>query len=109
MGVVDTFKGLPLGAKIIVTLLGIAVGAYSLGIISLIVIGVMANTVTSGDIVVSAATNTSVTGLLTSYNTLVTTILNPFATIGALVIVVVLVAIFFGGKMPGQGSKGGVN
>ena len=108
MGVSETFNGLSSGAKIVVVILGLALGAYALGIIGLIVIGVMANTVISGDISVPNATNNSVVAQLTSFETLVTTLLNPFTTIGALVIVAVLIAIFFKGKMPGS-SKGGVN
>ncbi len=102
----DTFKGLPAGAKIIVIILGIALGAYALGILSLIVLGVMANIVTSGQVTVPNSTNTSVSGVLTSFESLVTVILNPFTTIAALVIVAVLLAIFFRGKLPGSGSSG---
>lgn len=107
MGMGDTFKGLPNGAKIIVLILGIALGAYALAILALIVMGVMANIVTSGDVVVPNSTNTSVVSVLTGFESLVTTILNPFTTIAALVIVAVLLAIFFRGKLPGQGGSGG--
>lgn len=106
MGVGDTFKGLPTGAKIIVTILAIALGGYALGILALIVMGVMANVVLSGDVTVPASTNTTVSTTLTSFNSLVGIILNPFTTIAALVIVAVLLAIFFRGKLPGSGSSG---
>lgn len=104
----ETFKGLPTGAKIVVVILSLALGAYALAIIALIVLGVMANTVISGDVTVPASTNTAVVAQLTAFEALVTTILNPYTTIAALVIVAVLLAIFFRGKMPGQGSGGGV-
>lgn len=105
----DTFGGLSKGAKIIVVILGIILGAYALAILGLIVIGVLANVVLSGDVTVPAATNTSVNTLLTAYNSLVSVVLNPYTTIAALVIVAVLMAIFFRGRLPGSGSSGGVN
>ena len=107
MGISETFSGLSTGAKVVVVILGLALGAYALGILGLIVIGVMANTVIGGSITVPASTSTAVTTQLTAFNALVTTLLNPFTTIGALVIVAVLIAIFFKGKLPG--STGGVN
>ena len=107
MGLADNFSGLSKGAKIVLVILGLALGAYALGILGLIVMGVLANTVTNGSISVSNETTTAVTTQLTAFNSLVTTLLNPFTTIGALVIVAVLIAIFFKGKMPG--STSGVN
>jgi mannose/fructose/N-acetylgalactosamine-specific phosphotransferase system component IID len=107
MGLADSFNGLSKGAKIVVVILGLALGAYALGILGLIVMGVLANTVTGGSISVPASTSTAVTTQLTAFNSLVTTLLNPFTTIGALVIVAVLIAIFFKGRMPG--STSGVN
>ncbi len=108
MGVGETFKGLPMGAKVIVVILTLVLSAHALGILSLIVIGVMADVALSGDIDVPAATNTTINTTLDSYNTLVGVVLSPFSTIASLVIVVVLLAIFFRGKMPGMGSGGGV-
>jgi len=104
----ETFKGLPMGAKIVVIILGLVLGGYALAIIGLIVLGVMANTVISGDVTVPSSTNTAVVAQLTAFEALVTTVLNPYTTIAALVIVAVLLAIFFRGRMPGSGS-GGVN
>lgn len=109
MSMSETFKGLPMGAKIIVTILAIVLGGYALAILALIVIGVMANVVISGDVTVPAATNTTVNTTLTGFNTLVGTVLNPFTTIAALVIVAVLLAIFFRGKLPGSGGGSGIN
>lgn len=105
MGIGDTFKGLSTGAKVVVIILGLVIGAYALAIMGLIVIGVMSNVVISGQVSVPAATNTSVVAQLTSFNSLVTTVLNPYTTIAALVIIAVLLAIFFRGKMPGSGSS----
>lgn len=105
----ETFKGLPAGAKIVVVILGLALGAYALAILALIVLGVMANVVISGDVDVPSSVNTTVSTTLSSFETLVGTILNPFVTIAALVIVAVLLAIFFRGRLPGSGSGGGVN
>ncbi len=105
----DTFKGLPAGAKIVVVILGLALGAYALAILSLIILGVMANVVTSGSVPVPASTNTTVVTTLTQFESLVAVILNPYTTIAALVIVAVLLAIFFRGKLPGSGSGSGVN
>ncbi len=105
----DSFNGLSKGAKIIVAILGIVIGAYALAILGLIVMGVLANVVTSGQITVPAATNTTVTAQLTAFNTLVGTVLNPYTTIAALVVIAVLLAIFFKGRLPGSGSSGGVN
>lgn len=105
----ETFKGLPNGAKVVVIILGLALGAYALAILSLIVLGVMANVVISGDVSVPASTSTAVNTTLAGFESLITSILNPFTTIAALVIVAVLLAIFFRGKLPGSGSSGGVN
>lgn len=109
MSLGDSFKGLSSGAKIVVVILSAIIGAYALAIMGLILMGIFANIVTSGDVTVPAATNTTVTATLTSFNTLVGIVLNPYTTIGALVIVVVLLAIFFRGRLPGSGSSGGVN
>jgi len=109
MSMSDTFKGLPAGAKIVVVILGTALGAYALAILALIVMGVMANVVLSGNVDVPTSTNTTVQTTLTSFESLVAVILNPYTTIAALVIVAVLLAIFFRGKLPGSGSSGGVN
>jgi len=106
MGLGDSFKGLSSGAKIVVVILGLVIGAYALAIMGLIVIGVLANTVLSGDVSVPAATNTTVSTQLTGFNTLVGTVLNPYATIAALVIIAVLLAIFFRGRLPGSGGSG---
>ena len=106
MAMGDTFNGLSKGAKIVVVILAVALGAYALGILALIVMGVLANTVISGDITVPNATNTSVVSQLTSFETLVGTLLNPYTTIGALVIVAVLIAIFFKGRLPGTSGSG---
>jgi ABC-type enterochelin transport system permease subunit len=105
MSINETFKGLPMGAKIVVVILSLVIGGYALAIIGLIVIGVMANTVISGDVTVPASTSTAVTTQLGNFETLVTTVLNPYTTIAALVVVAVLLAIFFKGKMPGSGSS----
>lgn len=108
MGIIDTFKGLPLGAKIVVTILILAVSAYASALIGLIVMGVMGDVVISGQIAVPAETNATVVATLSEFNTLVGVILSPFTTIAALVIVAVLIAIFFRGKMPGSSGGGGV-
>jgi hypothetical protein len=105
MSVSETFKGLPMGAKIVVIILGLVIGGYALAIIGLIVIGVMANVVLSGQVDVPTSTNTAVSTTLTGFESLVTVVLSPYTTIAALVIVAVLLAIFFKGKMPGSGSN----
>ena len=108
MSMGDTFKGLPSGAKVVVTILGLILGGYALAILSLIVLGVMSNVVVSGQIDVPASTNSAVQTQLTAFEGLVTTVLSPYSTIAALVIVAVLLAIFFRGRLPGSGP-GGVN
>jgi len=109
MAIGDTFGGLSKGAKVVVVILGVALGAYALGMLALIVMGILANTVISGDITVPAITNTTVNTQLTAFNTLVGVLLNPYTTIGALVIVAVLLAIFFKGRLPGTSGGSGVN
>ncbi len=94
-----------MGAQIVVIILSLVIGGYALAIIGLIVIGVMANTVISGDVTVPNSTNTAVVAQLANFEALVTTVLNPYTTIAALVVVAVLLAIFFKGKMPGSGSS----
>lgn len=107
MSVMDGLKN---GAKIIGVILLAVIGAYALAIMGLILIGILANVVNSGDVTVPVATNTTVTTQLSTFNTLVGTVLNPFSTIAALVIVAVLLAIFFkNGKLGGGGSNMGVN
>ena len=105
--ITDSFKGLPMGMKIVVVILGLTIGAYALAIIGLIVIGVLANVAISGDVTIPASTNTAIGTTLTSFETIVAVVLNPITTIAALVIIAVLIAIFFRGKLPG--SQSGAN
>ena len=101
------FDGLKNGAKMVGVILLAVIGAYALAIMGLVLVGILANVVNSGDVVVPVATNTTVTTQLTAFNTLVGTVLNPFTTIAALVIVGVLLAIFFrSGKIGGGGNMG---
>ena len=104
-GISETFAGLPMGAKIVVIILGLVIGGYALAIIGLIVIGVMANVVLSGQVDVPNSTNTTVATVLTEFESLVSIVLSPYVTIAALVIVAVLLAIFFKGRMPGSGTN----
>jgi len=102
--------GLKQGAKIVGVILLAAIGAYALAIMGLILVGILSNTVQSGDITVPTATNTTVGTTLASFNTLTGTILNPFTTIAALVIVAVLLVLFFKkGMLGGGGGNVGVN
>lgn len=103
------FDGLKQGAKMIVVILLAVIGGYALAIMGAILIGILANVVSSGDVTVPAATNTTVTTQLTNFNALLTTVLNPYTTIAALVIVAVLLALFFKGGKMGGGSNLGVN
>jgi len=101
-----------MGVKVVVGILGLTIGAFALGMIGLLIIGVIANVVTSGDVAVPAATNTSINTLLADANSTVLSIFSPIGVIASLVIIVVLVVIFFRGKLPGMGGssgKGGVN
>lgn len=102
------FKTLIEGAKAVGLILGAFIGVYALAFVGGLVIGVLANTATSGDIVVSSAMNTSLTGLESSYITAQTAALNPLTTVAALVIVVILVVIFFK-KGKGSMGVGGIN
>ena len=86
--------------KIVLGLVSVFAGA----ILGSVVIGVIANTVASGDIAVPNATNNTVTALLTSYNTLIQSATSPIGIIISLVIVVVLVVIFFKDGLSGKGG-----
>jgi len=102
------FDGLKEGAKIVGVILLLAISAYALSMMGLILVGILANVVLAGTIAVPAATNTTVGTQLTAFNTLTGTLTSPYTTIGALIIVAVLLAIFFKkGGIAGQST--GVN
>lgn len=103
----SVYDGLKDGAKMVGVILLAVIGAYALAIMGLILMGILANVVSSGDVVVPTATNTTVTTQLTTFNTLIGTVLSPYSTIAALVIVAVLLAIFFkNGKLGNSGNMG---
>ena len=97
------------GAKTVAKILAAFIGGYALAILGSLVIGVLVNVATSGDIDVSAAMNTSITADETAFISVKAVVLNPYTTIAALVIVVILWMIFFrGGKAGESGIGGGV-
>lgn len=100
------FKSLVEGAKVVGILLGAFIGIYALAFIGGLVIGVLANVATSGDITVSTAMNTSLTGLETGYIAAQAAVFNPITTIAALVVVVVLGIMFFKGGNMTSGTGG---
>lgn len=100
------FDGLSKGAKIVAVILAAVIGGYALAIMGLILVGILAGVVDDGSVTVPAATNTTVNSTLTGFNSLVATVLNPYVTIAALVIVAVLVVIFFKNGKIGGGSSG---
>ena len=100
------FKTLVQGAKVVGLIILAFIGVYAVAILGGIVVGVLVNVVTSGDITVSSAMNTALVGYETTYISTVDTGLTPLATIAALVIVVVLILIFFGKKGFSLGNKG---
>jgi hypothetical protein len=102
------FKALIEGAKTVGTILAAFIGVYALAFVGGLVIGVLSNTATSGDITVSSAMNTSLTGVETSYIAAQSALFSPLTTIAALVIVVVLVVIFFK-KGNGGANLGNIN
>ncbi len=102
------FEGLKKGAMMIWVILLVVIGAYALAVMGEILIGIFVGIVQDGSVSVPTATNTSVTALGSGFSSLVTTVLNPFGTIAALVIIGVLLVIFFkDGKL--GGNMGGVN
>jgi len=84
------------------------VAVFAGGILGTVVIGVIANTVTSGDITVPNATNITVSTLLTTFNIFVESAVSPIGIIISLVIVVVLVVLFFKDGFAGKGASGGI-
>ncbi len=109
------FKSLVQGAKMVGLIILAIIGAYAIAILGGIVIGVLTEIVVGdfngttggGDINVSAAMSTAITGYEGTYISTVTTSLTPLITIAALVIVVVLILIFFGKGGFSLGKKGG--
>jgi len=102
------FEGLKKGAAIVGLILLAVIGGYALAIMGEILVGIFVGIVQDGSVTVPTATNTSVSALGTAFSTLVTTVLNPYSTIAALVIIAVLLVIFFkDGKL--GGGMGGVN
>ena len=101
------FKSLLNGAKVVGFVILAIIGAYAIAILGGIVIGVLVQTVTSGDINVSSSMSTALTGYETTYISTISTSLTPLVTIAALVIVVVLILIFFGKAGFSLGNKGG--
>ena len=102
------FKSLVQGAKVVGLIVLAIVGVYGFAILGGIVIGVLVNVVTSGDINVSAAMQTALSGYEGTYISNITTALTALPTIAALVIVVVLILIFFGKRgLSFGGDKGG--
>lgn len=105
------FNSLKSGIQVVGVILLAVIGIFASSILGGVVIGVLGQTVASGDINVSTSMATALAGLETSYISTVTAVLGPITTIAALVIVVVLIAIFFGKKF-GFGmskSSGGIN
>jgi len=95
------------GALAVAKILGAFIGGYALAILGSLVIGVLVNVATSGDIAVSTAMNTSIAADETSFISVKAVVLNPYTTIAALVIVVILWMIFFQ-KKDGSTIGGGV-
>ncbi len=98
------FKSLIGGAKVVGLILLAIVGGFSIAILGTIVVGVMSGTAVGdftnssieGNITMGTTARQTIINLETSYGTIVQTAVNPYTTIAALVIVVVLVLIFFG-------------
>ena len=103
------FDGLKDGAKVVGVILLAIIGAYALAIMGAILIGILSEVVIGGQVTVPAATNTTVGTTLTGFNSLLSTVLSPFTTIAALVIVAVLLVLFFKNGKLGGGSNMGVN
>lgn len=90
----------------------VLVGFYATLLIGGLVVGTISNTATSGDIEVSSAMNTSLTGIESDYISQSDNVSNNIPLIVGLVAVVVIVLIFFGRKfnLGGTGgSSGGMN
>ena len=95
------------GMTLAVTFVGLFISFYALLFIGLLVVGVIANTALSGDITVSAQTNTTIGATETSFTTAVATVQNPVTVIISLLVVGVLMAMFFPQGFSTGGSRSG--
>jgi len=86
-------KGLSDGMKILIGIV-LALGVLIVStMITLLIVGVLGQTATSGNIPVSAGINTSITALETTTTTSVTAIMSNLALIIGLVALVVILAV----------------
>lgn len=82
-------------------------GVYAALYIITLFLGVLANVAESGDIVLGAGFNATITALGTAANSALTAFTSPVAVIIQLVIVVVLIVVFALEGFRGSGSSGG--
>lgn len=108
MGVID---GIKMGLKVVESIASVFISVYGTLIVGLILLGVIANIATSGDINVTDQANSTLVGLETDIVNTVDNITSPLGVIASLIIVAVLVMMFpnfsLGGSNKGA-SKGGV-
>ena len=107
------------GMTLAVTFVALFISFYALLFIGLLVVGVIVNTIASGDVTVSgtysdnASLRSGIGGAIydseTSFNSAVTTLQNPVTVIISLLVVGVLMSMFFPqGFSSGRGKEGGV-
>jgi hypothetical protein len=115
MAILDNLKK---GMELMVVFVGLFISFYALLFIGLLVIGVIANTVATGDINVSGtydaditSNNDGIAGSMydteTSFNSAISTLQNPVTIIISLVVVGILVAMFFPQGFTGRKTGSG--